>query len=133
MIDNEALQRIKSDTDEIRERIPVALWDKISEDLIRDQCLSLWTCCIECIKEMADAWEEVNGEDLVWVPGHYEKKEKSKSKDVPITEVIKKCECYHLRDDKTTECWGTKEREICSCGGDTAFCNFYYNGDRVSG
>jgi hypothetical protein len=22
---------------------------------------------------MADAWEEVNGKDLVWVPSHYEK------------------------------------------------------------
>ena len=57
---------------EIRSRIPEALWDKTSEDLVRDQCLSLWTCCIECIKEMADAWEEQNGENLVWVPGHYE-------------------------------------------------------------
>ena len=82
---------------------------------------------------MADAWEEVNGEDLIWVPGHYEKKEKSKSKDVPITEIIKKCEYYHLRDDRTAECWGTKEREICSCDGDTRFCNFYHNGDKVSG
>lgn len=59
---------------EIHSHIPEALWDKISEDLVRDQCLSLWTCCIECIKEMADAWEEQNGENLVWVPGHYEKK-----------------------------------------------------------
>jgi hypothetical protein len=24
---------------------------------------------------MADAWEEVNGENLVWVPGHYERKD----------------------------------------------------------
>ena len=30
----------------IRSHIPEALWDKISEDLVRDQCLSLWTCCI---------------------------------------------------------------------------------------
>ena len=37
------------------------------------------------------------------------------------------------RDDKTAECWGTKEREICSCGGDARFCNFYHNGDKVSG
>lgn len=60
---------------EIRPRIPKALWDKISEDLVRDQCLSLWTCCIECIEEMADAWEEQNGKNLVWVPGHYERKD----------------------------------------------------------
>lgn len=82
---------------------------------------------------MADAWEEINGEDLVWIPGHYEKKEKFKSKNDPITETIKKCECYHLRDDNTAECWGTKEREICSCGGDSRFCNFYHTGDRISG
>lgn len=25
--------------------------------------------------EMADAWEEVNGDNLVWVPGHYERKD----------------------------------------------------------
>ena len=29
----------------------------------------------ECITEMANAWEEVNGENLVWVPGHYERKD----------------------------------------------------------
>lgn len=29
---------------------------------------------LNCFTEMADAWEEVNGENLVWVPGHYEKK-----------------------------------------------------------
>lgn len=133
MIDNEAVSQAKTDTYEIRERIPIALWDKVSEDLTRDQCYSYWQYCLECVQQMADTWEEVNGEDLIWVPGHYEKKEKSKSKDVPITEVVKKCECYHLRDDKTAECWGTKEREICSCGGDARFCNFYHNGDKVSG
>lgn len=59
---------------EIKDCIPEALWDKISEDLTRDQCLSLWVCCIECITEMADAWEEINGRNLVWIPGHYEGK-----------------------------------------------------------
>lgn len=59
---------------EIKDRTPPALWDKMSEDLLRDQCLSLWTCCLECINEMADAWEEVNGRNLVWIPGHYEEK-----------------------------------------------------------
>lgn len=33
MNDNGALKQLKTDTDEIRERIPVALWDKVSEDL----------------------------------------------------------------------------------------------------
>ena len=33
MIDNEAVSQAKTDTYEIRERIPIALWDKVSEDL----------------------------------------------------------------------------------------------------
>lgn len=133
MNDNGALKQLKTDTDEIRERIPVALWDKVSEDLSRDQCYSYWQYCLECIQQMADAWEEVNGENLIWIPGHYEKKTESKSEDAPITKVVKKCECYHLRDDKTAECWGTKERGICSCSGDVKFCNFYHNRDKIGG
>lgn len=65
---------MSNDIQEIKDKIPPALWDKKSEELLRDQCLSLWICCLECISEMADAWEEVNGENLVWIPGHYEKK-----------------------------------------------------------
>ena len=59
---------------EIKEKIPSALYDKVSEELLKDQCYSIWISCLECLTEMADAWEEVNGENLVWVPGHYEKK-----------------------------------------------------------
>ena len=47
---------------------------KVSEELLKDQCYSIWISCLECLTEMADAWEEVNGENLVWIPGHYEKK-----------------------------------------------------------
>lgn len=64
---------MSNDIQEIKNKIPPALWDKKSEELLRDQCLSLWICCLECISEMANAWEEVNGENLVWIPGHYEK------------------------------------------------------------
>lgn len=64
---------MSNDIQEIKDKIPPALWDKKSEELLRDQCLSLWICCLECISEMANAWEEVNGENLVWIPGHYEK------------------------------------------------------------
>lgn len=51
--------------------------------------------------------------------------------------MIKKCECYHTkatfkpysRDtfyaDVVGVCWGTKERDECSCGGDRAKCDFY--------
>ena len=67
-------KRINEDTQELKERIPTALFDKVSEELLKDQCYSIWIHCLECITEMADAWEEVNGENLVWVPGHYEKK-----------------------------------------------------------
>ena len=38
------------------------------------------------------------------------------------------CKCYH--DDlnflgKRGVCWGTKECEACSCGGDESKCDFY--------
>lgn len=66
MNDNGALKQFKTDTDEIRERIPVALWDKVSEDLTRDQCYSYWQYCLECIQQMADAWEEVNGVKILF-------------------------------------------------------------------
>lgn len=35
-----------------------------------------------------------------------------------------KCNCYHEEYNRP-ECWGTKEREMCSCGGDETKCNFY--------
>ena len=36
----------------------------------------------------------------------------------------KPCDCWHQEYGKTV-CWGTKEREECSCEGDPAKCNFY--------
>ena len=38
------------------------------------------------------------------------------------------CSCYHDEKNflgKRGVCWGTKEREACSCGGDAAKCDFY--------
>lgn len=35
-----------------------------------------------------------------------------------------KCNCYH-EEYGTAECWGTKERELCSCNGDQTKCDFY--------
>lgn len=38
------------------------------------------------------------------------------------------CKCYHADCNflgKIGVCWGTKECEPCSCGGDEAKCNFY--------
>lgn len=60
---------------QVKEKIPQALFDKVSEEFLKDQCFSTWIHCLECIVEMADAWEEINGENLVWVPGHYERKD----------------------------------------------------------
>lgn len=68
-------KRIKEDTQEVKKRIPPALFDRVSEELLKDQCCSTWTHCLQCITEMADAWGEVNGENLVWVPGHYDRKD----------------------------------------------------------
>lgn len=35
-----------------------------------------------------------------------------------------KCTCYFEYGDKS-ECWGTKERELCDCDGDETKCDFY--------
>lgn len=37
---------------------------------------------------------------------------------------MEKCNCYHEYHGKP-ECWGTKERDSCSCGGDGSKCDFY--------
>lgn len=68
-------KRIKEIIQEVKEKIPIALFDKVSEELLKDQCYSIWIHCLECITEMANTWEEVNGENLVWIPGHYERKD----------------------------------------------------------
>ena len=31
------------------------------------------------------------------------------------------CNCYQNEG----ECWGTRERDVCSCGGDETKCDFY--------
>lgn len=38
------------------------------------------------------------------------------------------CKCYHAERNflgKIGVCWGTKECEACSCGGDESKCDFY--------
>lgn len=46
------------------------------------------------------------------------------------------CKCYHADKNslgKIGVCWGTKECEACSCGGDEAKCDFYdYVRERAS-
>ena len=56
--------------EELKTMIPKALDDKADATVQGDQ----WTACLECVQEMANAWEILNGKNLVWVPGHYEAK-----------------------------------------------------------
>ena len=56
----------------------------------------------------------------------------SEDKDVKVSDVTtspdgaaQRCECYHTGHG-TAECWGTKEREYCTCLGDKSKCNFGY-------
>ena len=56
--------------EELKTMIPKALYDKADDTVQGDQ----WTVCLECVQEMANAWEILNGENLVWVPGHWEAK-----------------------------------------------------------
>lgn len=38
------------------------------------------------------------------------------------------CECYRSEKNflgKVGSCWGTAERDACSCGGDKSKCDFY--------
>lgn len=65
---------------------------------------------------------------------------------IPMLELPPiKCYCYHEYEEQrpvydkfsgelaghyTTKvgcCWGTRERDVCSCGGDKNKCNFYKN------
>lgn len=48
-------KRINENTQEVKERIPSALYDRVSEELLKDQCCTIWIYCLECITEMADA------------------------------------------------------------------------------
>ena len=40
-------------------------------------------------------------------------------------ELILLCDCYHELPNGKAECWGTRERELCTCNGMTENCNFY--------
>lgn len=43
---------------------------------------------------------------------------------------MEKCKCYHEVPSSPSlgiigRCYGTKERDVCSCGGDESKCDFY--------
>ena len=74
-VTNSHTENISENTDgeyieELKTMIPKALYDKADDTVQGDQ----WTACLECVQEMGNAWEELNGKNLVWVPGHYEVK-----------------------------------------------------------
>lgn len=74
-VTNSHTENILENTDgeyieELKTMIPKALYNKAVDTVHGDR----WTACLECVQEMANAWEELNGENLVWVPGHYETK-----------------------------------------------------------
>ena len=98
--------------EELKAKIPEALYDNISEKLAEDQCYSIWQYCLDCVQEMADAWEEVNGENLVWVPGHYEVKT-STDDTIPIVPPLS-YPYYHLccfdKDGCYVEKFGKEDR-----------------------
>lgn len=41
-----------------------------------------------------------------------------------IPTTFEPCKCYHTKDEHG-ECWGTKEKDPCSCGGDKTLCDYY--------
>lgn len=53
----------------------------------------------------------------------------STEKDIPEKPPFVDCHCYHVIHYNSApdrrECWGTKEREECTCGGNKYNCTFY--------
>lgn len=58
--------------DDVYKYIPCALWDSVSEQMRQKRGIGYWLYCLECIKQMADAWKTLHGDNIIWVPGHYE-------------------------------------------------------------
>ena len=41
-----------------------------------------------------------------------------------VNKIESKCQCYRTEYGNNV-CYGTKEKEVCSCGGDKRKCDFY--------
>lgn len=98
--------------EELKKKIPEALYGKVSEKLAADQCYSTWQYCLECVQEMADLWEEENGENLIWVPGHYETKNSddyTKPCTPPLSYPYYQL-CYCNKDNCYDEEFGKEDR-----------------------
>lgn len=59
---------------EVKDRLPKALYDKVSERLNQDNCQSIKVCVLSTLDELKQDWEDSYGRNLVWIPGHYEER-----------------------------------------------------------
>lgn len=61
--------------------------------------------------------------------GRFEPAAESRSETAQRVEAKTPCDCYHERENGPHgvigECWGTREREECSCYGYKELCTFY--------
>lgn len=61
--------------------------------------------------------------------GRFESTAESQSETTKRVEAKTPCDCYHERENGPHgvigECWGTREREECSCHGYKEICTFY--------
>ena len=45
-------------TDELRNRIPKKLFDRIMDDMKRNGNCGIWSCCMSCVEELVERWKE---------------------------------------------------------------------------
>lgn len=74
-------------------------------------------------KRTIETIEEFNDQGrLIWKSVTETTEYNDKPTDVPQENTV--CSCFHP-EEIGDRCWGTKERELCSCGGDKSCCDFY--------
>ena len=99
--------------------------------------------CKKEINESSERWMTVKGSKCTSrIRPAYEVHEKCflkvfgepAEKDTPKNSTFVKCSAYHVMqhspvdEDPRYECWGTMERDECTCDGNKLKCNFYkYN------
>lgn len=75
----------------------------------------------ECARVFAIV-EDEEGQVFEFYPSQIKFLDRSpeESKEVPF----EPCKCYHSEYGYGV-CWGTKEKDPCSCGGDRTLCDYY--------
>ena len=78
---------------------------------------------VQRIKEAGDGYWDL---DMDMYSYHMKREELDKA--CTLIEDVK-CDCYHESDRykpySDGECWGTKEKDPCNCGGDKSRCEYY--------